>query len=194
MPKVGRGKYDADAVYQWLLEQGIAEPSEGDTGPIARTRADCGAALGVTSRTISEWATDPTFPGRAGTPGQTDGYYPIWEIERWLNRRKDKGGGDGETAVVSSREKLADVRYQKGLIDLAKLRGQVVDAVEAQAFYARTNGYVVATLKGLPAKLDHALPADFDPKARATCRRIAQQVVNECRDLISELIKGDADE
>jgi hypothetical protein len=104
LPVKGKGakrQFDARKVAAWLKAQPKTERrKDGETAKTkppapqrsspeqspaitAATIAEAAGHLKVAPRTLAGWLTDPSFPGKAGSPGKADGYFPIAEIQRW---------------------------------------------------------------------------------------------------------------
>ena len=97
-----RKQFEPQEVRDWLLHAGIAstQPVEAaiDNQPIARNRHEVANHFGVSMRTVADWLTDPSFPGRSGKPGRRDGFFPLTDIAAWWNAKRGNTPGANHTA------------------------------------------------------------------------------------------------
>lgn len=199
LPCAGRGRtrvFDAAAVEAWLLATGRAEKASSPAGIVARTKADAAQLLGVSVRVFSDWMTEPAFPGKAGSPGRRDGYFPIAEIESWRAARFGSDGrsgatDDGERAV---RREMLEIDRDRKLAELERdILGTLIDAEETSRFIA----FIVATARGilqeLPDRLLGRMPSKMSAKLRKVVRKVTLAVVREALEQFAELLKGDTD-
>ncbi len=193
----GRVKFRASAVERWLLARGlIVERSADAPGTIARTRAEAARALRVHCQTITDWANGyEGFPGRAGTPGKRDGYYPIAEIEAW---RKSLEGpqrvGVGMGTLDVERARLLTVQCQERELRLKQRQQQLIEVAVVEAFLRRTVAQAGSLLDEVPDRIMASLPGEMGENARQAIRSDVAGVIRDVRLLIGELVSGDADE
>lgn len=211
-------QHDPVEVKEWLLRNGKVirdgdpEPDPPDEGPIFRTRKDVANFFNVNTRTVGAWIEDPSFPGKAGGPNQRNAHYSAKAIARWLKNTgkttpippgllAEKTSGIDDEERVPARYLDGDPksewtrhRAEKTKIEVDKLRGELIAADEAVSFFRRVNGYAVTMLKGLPSRIQAALPSDTSEPVRNSVDRAAREVVTECQELMVELIEGDKDE
>ncbi len=184
---VGRGRrFDPHEVAAWLLATGRAAPVGQAADPIALTRADAAEALGVSSRTIAEWLKDPSFPGRAGTPGRRDGFFPLASIETW--RRENK---EGDASAPRPADELAAVRAQKERLLFAQMQGQLIELAEVENFLSRQIATARTILDALPDQLVNLLPEETDDDTRAKVTKAIERRLAEAYRAIAETITGD---
>lgn len=185
MPKEGRNKFNENKVRDWLLENGHAKKAP---PTVYQTRADIAAAIGVDVTTISRWQNDPSFPGRAGTAGQRDGYYPLSEIQQWLGQREDN------TKKPSTRGELEELKVAMATMDVMERLGGVEDVEVVANYYARICARSKNRLLDFPDEIDANLPPDIDDDVRDDIRSRAEITVRKvCREL-EELHRTDSDE
>lgn len=200
LPCKRRGRsttFDAAAVEQWLLDTGRAqkEAAPPPAGVVARTIAEAAKLCDVSSRVFADWLKQPAFPGKPGSPGRRDGYFPIAEIEAW---RVVRFGADGRSGAVDDGEKA--VRREILEIDRDRKRaelerdvlGSLIDAEQNSQFIA----FICATAKGVLQELPDRLLAKFagmSEKRRRFIRRETRKVVREVLEIFAQLVKGDDD-
>lgn len=192
--------FDPAAVAAWIEQSGKGkresqDAGEAGAGTIATTRSEASQALGVSLRTLAEWLTDPTFPGKPGSPGRQDGYFPLAEITAW---RQAKLGGDGRSK--SDAGELAELRARKLKLEIdqlqveyEKLCGTILDAEETAAFLERHIAVVKTVLEQLADKVETRLPASVPAKVRAKVRKAVDDTVTEACNAIAETQREQAD-
>lgn len=207
LPRTGRGKsarFDPAAVAAWLTEQGHAEPSApaGDLpnpqppAAIATTRAEAALFLGVNLRTLAGWLTDPTFPGKAGSPGRTDGYFPLDQINAW---RAARFGLDHRSTAQT--DETAAVKLKKALIEIDReqyeFEKELATILDFETI-ARANERGIATAKAqleqLADMVDARLPAAAGRKTRKAIRRAVLECVEAVCDTLADAAMGDTDQ
>lgn len=198
LPCKGKGKnrkFDPPAVAAWLREKGLLEPGARSQEPVATTRDDAARLLGVSTRCFAEWLTDPTFPGKAGSPGRSDSYFPIDTIRRWM-----LASGKGPRSVPTDQE-LAAARRLKVQIDndraqvaLEKELQSIADAGDVVKLIERQVATAKALLGECADKVDSRLPGKLDPQLRQTIRQAINEVMAETQNAIAETAAGDTDE
>jgi predicted DNA-binding transcriptional regulator AlpA len=201
LPCKGKGRdrvFEPAAVEQWLLDTGRAEKpaAPSPAGVVACTMAEAALLLGVSKRVFADWATEPAFPGKPGTTGKRDGYFPIAEIEAWRASRfgadaRSGAADDGERAV---RRQMLEIDRDRKLAELERdVLGTLIDAEETTRFIA----FVVATAKGvlqeLPDRVLARLPGKLPMKLRKLIRKVVLTVVRETLEHLTQLVKGDDD-
>lgn len=192
-----RRMFDPAAVAAWLQQTGKAAPTSAQpAGAIVTTRAEAANLLGVNLRTLATWLTDPTFPGKPGSPGRQDGHFPIAEINAWRALRL---GEDARPAGRASEE--ASAKLRKTLIQCDREQFEFERELRTILDYeatARLIERVIATAQALreqlPDKIDSRLPAKLGPKTRKRIRRAVLEVLAEDAQVLSEMAAGDTDE
>jgi hypothetical protein len=214
LPRTGRGKharFDPAAVAAWLTERGLAEPAEPsapaeqsnaplpDAPPpaaIATTRAEAALFLGVNLRTLAGWLTDPTFPGKAGSPGRTDGYFPLERINAW---RAARFGLDHRSTAQT--DETDAVKLKKALIEIDReqyeFEKELATILDFETM-ARASERGIATAKAqlqqLADMIDARLPAAAGRKTRKAIRRAVLECVEAVCDTLADAAMGDTDE
>lgn len=201
LPFKGKGRarhFELSAVEQWLLATGRAEKiaAPSPAGVVARTTAEAAKLLDVSKRVFADWMTEPAFPGKPGSPGRRDGYFPIAEIEAWRAARfgSDSRSGstdDGERAV---RREMLEIDRDRKLAELERdVLGTLIDAEETTRFIE----FVVATAKGvlqeLPDRVLARMPSRLPAKLRRLIRKVVLSVARETLEHLTQLVKGDDD-
>jgi len=210
IPEKGRLLYDPDVLAGWLLATGKAKrqedlPKTQIEAPVLSKIREVAEFFGVNSRTVKTWLEDPSFPGKPGKFAEgknIQGCFPIKAIADWLQQpgRKSKvkipeslQRQDAVAVTPTSRDQLVEVKTEQAKLELRKMQGKMVDAEEAQAFFARVNSYAVTVLNTLAPRLLASLPSSIDDRAKKSIYEAAIKVVAETREMIAELIEGDRD-
>lgn len=200
LPSVIEGrqkKFDPAAVATWIREQGKAK-QEAAAAPmpshIATTREEAARALNVSVRTLADWLKDPTFPGRPGSPGRQDGFFPLAEIAAW---KQSRFGGDGRSQadageLAAKRARKLDLQNDLLQVEVEKSLGSILDAEEMASFLERHIGVAKTILEQLADKVDTRLPAKLDAKTRAVIRAAVDETVTESFNAVSESMREDA--
>jgi hypothetical protein len=198
LPCKGKGKkrqFDPAAVAAWLRQHGLIKPQT-TAEQICTTRDEAARILGVSTRCFAEWLTDPSFPGKAGSPGRGDSYFPIASIRSWMLA----SGRGGQRAVPTDQE-LAAARRLKVQIDndrsqvaLEKELRSIGDTQEWGRFIARQVATAKALIGEAADKVESRLPAKANAELRATIRKAINEVMAETQNAIAELAAGDQDE
>lgn len=198
LPCQGKGKkrqFDPNAVAAWLRERGLIKP-ETTAEQVCTTRDAAARELGVSTRCFAEWLTDPTFPGKAGSPGRADSYFPIQSIRQWM-----LASGRGGPRHVPTDQELALARRLKVQID--NDRSQVALEKELRTIgdteeWARNIQRNVATAKALLGecadKVESRLPQGLAAELRQRIRKAIEEVMAETQNAIAEAAAGDTDE
>lgn len=162
---------------------------------VAKTRAEAARLLGVDERTISKWAADPTFPGKAGTAGQRNGHFPIEAIQRW--RQQVTGGGVASEADVDPAQRLRlrklAAETARREVDLEVKLGTLIDRDQAEATITAAIATARSLLEELPEQLADAFPASR-VKLRRIVRRISRRKVLQVLEALADCVtEGDDD-
>lgn len=193
--------FDPQELRGWLLDNGLASEEHAPAEEIITKRREIAARFGVPPRTVSDWQGSPGFPGE-------NGCYPVLEIARWLitsgKQTKppadllDKLKGESEAALERDSEnpaaRLTRSRAEKAELELAQLKGEVIDAEEVIRFYRRCNSHAVTILRGAPGRCLAALPSNVPEEIQLVIQETVGKVVDESLEMVSELIRGDQDE
>lgn len=197
LPTSEEGTLDPHVVRNWLIDNGKVRLSEsagaGSESPtIFRTRSELANYLGISVRTIAEWLTDPSFPGKSGSPGRRDGYFPLETIEAWWAAKQ--GATPDVASGESPRDRLTRIRADQAALDLAEQQGKLIDVHEVQRFLTRTIAATRAVLDALPDRVEAVLPTELDAEAKSRVRDSARSILDDAYAMLSELASGDADE
>lgn len=185
-----RLEYDEAQVIAWLVDNGHANAPPIDESPpeqILRTRAELGRHFGVTTRTISEWQDKPGFPGRPGTAGKRDGFYPVNQIRKWLEEndlRTTGGDGTSELGQALQREKLRSLKLKNDAVE-----GTLVDLESVRRLVVHANSLAARELYKLPPTIIQQLPAGLDEVIIQEVRRRALQTIDNACEILAGLMR-----
>ena len=133
------------------------------------------------TRTVNEWLTDPSFPGRAGTRGKQDGHFPIDAIAEWLRlreRNEDEADGEesegGQLNAEIKREKLRKLKLAND-----ETEGRLIDADSVRRLFARSHALANQMLYQLVAAVPACLPTGAGAAAKQEVRRAVQRALDE---------------
>lgn len=200
LPHQADGKrklFDEEQVAEWLIEndRAIVEGNGHDSGNgasrVARTRKGCADHFQVNVRTVSDWMDDETFPARAATPGQRNGYYPLDEIREWIQKR-DATRPFGPQ--VDLRDDLLAIRVERERRRNLQEAGELAPIEDMVELVQRLTNVAKRLLESLPDESAKDLPVSLPEETRAAIKRKWQQRIEEIERVISEAIAGDADE
>lgn len=199
----GRTKlFEDQAVARWLLETGRATvEGQEDQSKIARTRRECADHFGVHLRTVADWLEDPTFPGRSGTRGMRDGFFPLEAIAEWMAKRdacRNGGpqveGSELRDQLLAAKIKRETVRTARDELSLEEEQGRLATIESMAELVTRQINTAKTLLEALPDEAAKALPETIDPAMRAAVILRWRERVYETERMISEAIAGDTDE
>lgn len=209
LPAAGRGKsrrFDPAKVADWLKGKGLAEETgagererggeRGGADRVATTIAEAAILLGVSTRVFADWLKDSTFPGKSGTPGRRDGYFPIEQIQTWHQATHgiSARSSSSDAEAAASKKLKAQIQCDLEQLELERELATIADAAEIEKFLLRTISTVKAILGELPDKLLSRLPGKINRETRQKSRAAAVEVVGDALNAIAELIAGDQDE
>ena len=202
-------RFDGGQVRDWLIDHGVAKEESrapdqvGGESPepekIATTRGETAAHFGVSVRTIADWQRDEGFPGRPGSPGRQDGYYPLGKIETWLRDREALLGSLDSNAPsaaggAGSRNAFWHVKAQRAQLELERELGTILDVEETAAFLERLVATARAMLESLPDKVVALLPPDVPDSVRSAVHQSVNQQLDAAYEILEELTRADADD
>jgi hypothetical protein len=223
LPVKGKGakrRFDAAAVARWMKSQAArgavttarppdvaaaekrdaAEPPK-DAAPaaadlVATTIHAAAEHLGVAPRTFAGWLTDPSFPGRAGSPGKGDGYFPIAQIRVWhlaTHGVTAKSKTHDEEAAAAKRLK-ALIDCDSAQISFERELGSLLDRGQTERFLRRMITTAKALHEEMADKVDSRLPGSVPADVRKRIRQAVEEVVAEAMNALAEVSMGDQDE
>jgi hypothetical protein len=200
LPHAGRGKkrtFDAAAVAAWLQTTGRAQPAAPVPPQIAATKAEAAVLCGVSLRVMGDWLTDPTFPGKAGSPGRQDGYFPIAEIKAWRSATR---GGDHRSDAAATQEIAAErlrrlrIEADRDHFELEQDLGNLLDFEQT----ARLQERAIATAQTQLDQIVERALARLPSKTPRRIRRIVRQAITEgvaaACDALADSLATDADD
>jgi hypothetical protein len=197
--KQGRAlRFEPQAVADWLRANKKVKPA-GDVAPvpsppteqIVRTRHEVATHFGVSLRTVAEWLTDPSFPGRAGNRGRRDGEFPLLAIKAWWDAKR--GTTVAPDASQSAKDRLNEVRARRAEIELEQLLGTLIEVEEVERFISRTIATAKAVLDQLSDQVLACLPPAVDVEARRKVRERVVKVLDDTYATLAELAEADQD-
>ena len=170
-------EFEEEEVSTWLLTAGKAEL---DRDQVATTVAEAAKRLGCTWNTLRGWIGLEGFPGDLG-------YFPIAEIEEWNLSRVKKVNQHADTEDVKQNEhRELSIKERRDLLKLKKEESELLDAGRVKRMLQRLGSYLVSELNTLAGRIESRLPAGTSEEMVAIMRETTQQVVIECREIISE--------
>jgi len=202
LPHTGRGRkrrFEPAAVAAWLQQTGRAQPAPQAALPsqIVTTRSEAAHLLRVNLRTLATWLNDPTFPGKAGSPGRQDGYFPISEIRAWRSATR---GGDHRSDAAAT-EQIAAARLRRLVLEaerdhfeLERDIGNILDAEETARLMERSIATAQTQLDQIVERALARLPGKTPRRIRRIVRQAIQEGITSACDALAEAIAGDADE
>lgn len=156
-----------------------------------KTRGAAAKHFGVHSRTVAEWLTDPTFPGKAGTRGKQDGHFPIDAIGEWLRLRErnedEADAEESEGGQLNSEIKREKLRKLKLAND--ETEGRLIDADSVRRLFTRSHALANQMLYQLVAAVPACLPTGAGAAAKQEVRRAVQRALDEVSGQLAAAIK-----
>lgn len=201
LPCKGKGKtrkFDPHAVAGWLKQRGlsrqVAKPAHAEQ--IVTTIAEAALLLEVAPRTLAGWLTDPTFPGKPGTPGRRDGHFPIASIRQWhlATHGATARGNQTDEKTAAAKRLRAQIQCDSEQVALEKELGTIGDTEAMAAFCRRVVANVKTQADELPDRANARLPAKVSAEIRAAVRKAIAQSVADMLNSIAELVAGDEDD
>lgn len=158
-------------------------------GTILKTKAECARHFGVSTKTVGEWLTESSFPGRSGTRGKRCGHFPVDDIAKWRKGRAHRNSiGDPELNSQIQRQKLRKIRMENDAAAGLMIELDTVERIVSRSI-AMTKQVLYQLVFELPAALPSATPAAIKEEVSAMVR---QKLDTACGYLAAELrtIKG----
>lgn len=199
LPCAGRGRkrtFVPAAVAAWLQTTGRAQPAPVPS-QVVTTRGEAALLLDVNLRTLATWLNDPSFPGKAGSPGRQDGYFPISEIRAW---RSAMHGGDHRSdaaateQIAAARLRRLQLEAERDHFELERDIGSILDFEATARLQERAIAIAQTQLDQIVERAIARLPAKTPRRIRRIVRQAIQQGVTSACDALAEAIAGDADE
>lgn len=191
----GRKKlFDPAEVAQWLVDNERAVIQEEPRAQaVARTRQECAEHFGVHLRTLATWLEDETFPGRAGTRGRRDGYFPLDEILTWIRERDATRVGGPRLELDKRRGELMDIKIRRETRIERKEAGELAPIADMVELVQRLTNAAKQILESIPDEAAKDLPEDLGDDVKARIVRRWRKRISEVERVISEAIAGDSD-
>lgn len=172
-----RKQFAADEVAAWLVQEGKAEPDPAAPREqfVLRTIGQVATHFNVSVRTVHNWLLKG-MPGKQGNPGRQDGFFSVHQITEWLNAQREPpvNASDDTRAVMHAR--LHKARAELIELEVAKKRGELVEADEIARQIVRSIHEAKAQLNQLTVKLTRGLPEKYRGKQRAVIQRTLAEV------------------
>lgn len=195
------GKFDEDEVGQWLVENGKAAgagvPVESpvESPGVLRTKGEVAQFFEVAVRTVGEWLNDPAFPGKSGSPGKRDGFFPIKEMVDWKKDREASAQPNQHGAVDTTRQELQKVKLAEARLKLERAQGVTVDLGLVLQVVQYANDIARQQLRAIPELVIKSLPASVDSRVAGQVRTEVERIVNRSCVAIADIIeKGFSDD
>ena len=163
---------------------------------IARTIGEASILLGVSTRTLAAWCTEPGFPGTPGGPGKQDGDFPIAAIRDWhlATHARATNGKDDDEETLRTRRLKQQIEVDHAQVDLEKELQTIGDTLAWEQFCRRVVAAAKAQLEELPDRVNARLPGKLPAALRATIRKVIAESVFKTLNTFAELVAGDCDE
>lgn len=179
------------------LDQSASEPAAvNGEETIAKTRNEAARLLGIHARTLSEWMTDPAFPGRAGKTGEANGYFPIEAIKRWRGITSTNQQSRNDAASELRLRKLA-IETARREVDLEQRLGNLVSLEDVESTLSTALSTARSLIEEIPEVIAASIPPT-KPKLKRMVARIARRkvrgVLAVLADAMREASTGDDDE
>jgi len=191
----GRRKiFDEQEVARWLVDNGKATlDGETDGQRVARTRKECASHFGVHLRTLADWLEEPSFPGRAGTRGRRDGYFPLDEIADWIEQRDAGRNGGPRVDLSEKRGRLLEIKISREGRKDQEEAGALAPIGDMVEIVQRLTHTAKRMLESVPEEAAKELPAKMPGDKKAAIVRRWRRRIEEIERAISEAIAGDQD-
>jgi hypothetical protein len=197
LPCQGKGKnrrFDPAAVRAWLDEHKLAREEGRAPDQVATTVAEAARILEVSPRCFANWLTDPSFPGKPGTPGRGDSYFPIGAIRGWLAAMRGGRHTQADDELLTARRLKVHIDNDRAQVALEKELRSLADAGEVARLIERQVETAKALLGECADKVESRLPAGIDAELRERIRQAINEVIAETQNAIAEIRAGDTDE
>ena len=210
--------FDEDELLDWLVKNGKAQLDDEDEPdraqqPILGTRAELARRIGTSTRVVANWLEMKGFPGRAGKSGSgpaSRGFFPLWDIATWLYHHPTLRlevpedllpyvampveAGDSDEPKRNSRDRLTLARAQKAEMELANLKGELIEVDRVRRFYSRQVAGAATIAKAIPSQVVSLLPSDLDDDLVRTIQEKVADSINSMMQMLAELNEGDQDD
>ena len=184
----------------WLKSTGKAVESKPPLsqavpdGPgVLRTKGAVAAHFGVHKRTVGEWLDVPSFPGKSGGPGKSNGRFPVEAIEAWLVSEGRTSSARPIGAQEGPHRDLLVVKVKRAQLELAREMNEVVSVAGVERFISRVVTGAASKLEEIPDRVDAVVADVMDSDQRLRIRKMIVDVVDGVRTEIAELVTGDED-
>lgn len=165
-----------------LFDQ-VKKPDQRPRKAILRTAQEVAGYFGVTTRTIQSWMDggmrEFCIPANSG---QTDGHFPLEEIELW--RQKKRTGVVGNSKESERLEKLRaetqEIEFLTKRLKYQRTIGGVLDLDDAIAASAKQAAATKSKLAELRPRLEAILPQELDDELR-------DRYLTDVDDLLAEI-------
>lgn len=143
-------------------------------------------------RTVADWLTDPTFPGRAATKGERDGQFPVAEIATWLSGRRPQATEQDQDKKESPFARLARIKGDQESLKLQEMRRELVEVAAIEAELRRVIATAKALFAGYADEVIALLPR-LKPHEKKRVRLALDDLLARKYHHLAELLEGDDD-
>lgn len=166
-------------------------PSESASpGYVAKTRDEAARMLGVDTRTIALWLTDPTFPGKSGAKNARNGHFPIDDIKRW--RGEPRGGNKSDAVAALKIRKLA-VETARREVELEQRLGRLISIDDVESTLATALSTARSLIEEIPDVIASAIP-QTRPKLRRMVAKLARKKVRGVLAVLADAMRESIEE
>jgi hypothetical protein len=152
--------------------------------------ADGAERLGLTTQAIGQWAAKPGAPVRRNTKH----VYLLWpDFPRWReqelqkNAKKSEKSGTFAERRAAAEARVAELAVERGEIELAKLRGDMVHVDDYSAALATILDRLMARLRSFGTRI-----GNIGPEVEALIDREVEALVKELHAWDEDVIDVDA--
>lgn len=177
--------FDHDEAISWL--EANKKIAAVEVERILVTRDDVAKHFNVNVRTVGHWLKEPDFPGRAGSPGMRDGYFPVDQIQEWRSER----GPDYEDSELNQKIKLE--KYRKIKLENDKEAGRLVERHVVEEWIAESMAILKQVLRQTQNELVGVLPSTLTKKQRTQCRKQIEASINKAQQSLADGFQEEAD-
>lgn len=169
-----------------------AKPTDDAPTPelCGRTRDECARHYGVSTRTVAGWLKDPTFPGRSGTRGQADGWFPYDRIDVWLETKPDKLAGKTDDARTAAASELVAVKAKRESLRYEREAGELINAAEAEKAIQRQIAIAKSILDPLPDRFAALVPAKAGEEVKTKTATLTRTALREAYAALAETLSA----
>jgi phage terminase Nu1 subunit (DNA packaging protein) len=172
-----RKTFDAHEVSLWLVQSGKAEPDPAAPREqfVLRTIGQVATHFDVSEKTVQNWLRNG-MPGTPGPRGRQQGYFSVHQISEWLKAQREPPSTASDDSRALQHARLHKARAELIELEVAKKKGELVEAEEIARQIVRSIHEAKAQLGQLTVKLTRGLPEKYRTKQRAIIQRTLTEV------------------